>query len=70
MDIYICQVVVIQSLRGLVMVRCDKYELWVLQEAALGSCNGSGHYNIDSCNNGSRYNIDRYIHNGGAQHPI
>ena len=36
------------------MPRYDKYELWVLQEAAVGGCNGGGSgYNIGGCNGGS-----------------
>ena len=52
----------IWSLRGLVILRCNKYRLWVLQEAAVVGCNGSsgGHYNIDGCNSGGGYNLGGY----------
>ena len=42
----------IRSLRGLVMPQRDKYELWVLQEAVVGGCNGGGGYNFSSYNGG------------------
>ena len=43
------------------MLQCDKYELWVLQKAAVGGCNGgSGSYNIGSYNGGSGYNASSY----------
>ena len=48
----------IWNLRGLVIPWCDKYELWVLQEAAVGGCNGgSGGYNVGSCNDSGSYNV-------------
>ena len=40
--IYSCKAMAVWSLRGLVVPRHDKYKLLVLQEAAVGSCNGSG----------------------------
>ena len=43
------------------MPRRDKYELRVLQEAAVGGCNGSGGgYNVGSCNCGGSYNVGGY----------
>ena len=51
----------IWSLRGLVMLRCHKYELWVLQKAAVGGCNGgSDGYNIGGYNGGGGYNVGGY----------
>ena len=43
------------------MQRCDEYELRVLQEAAVGGCNGgcSG-YNAGSYYGGSGYNVGGY----------
>ena len=32
----------------------------MLQETAVGSCNGGGGYNIGGCNSGSDYNIGGY----------
>ena len=47
---------VTSRLKGLVLLRRDKYELWVLQKVAVGGCNGdkSG-YNIGGYNGGSSY---------------
>ena len=44
------------------MLRCDKYELLVLKEAALGGCNGvgGGGYNVSGCNSCGRYNVGGY----------
>ena len=39
---YTRQFMAIWSLRGLIMPRHNKYKLWVLQEAVVGSCNGGG----------------------------
>ena len=51
----------IWSLRGLIVLWCDKYGLWVLQEAAVGGCNGgSVGYNIGGYNGSSGYNIGSY----------
>ena len=49
------------SLRGLVMPWCNEYELWVLQEAAVGGCNGGcGGYDISGYNSSGGYNIGGY----------
>ena len=51
----------IWSLRGLVTPRRNKYELWVLQEDAVGGCNGGGGgYNIGGCNSSVGYNVGGY----------
>ena len=43
------------------MPRCDEYELRVLQEAAVGGCNGGGGgYNIGGYYGGSGYNVGGY----------
>ena len=43
------------------MPRCDKCELLVLQEAAVGGCNGSSSsYNIGSCNISGSCNFGGY----------
>ena len=41
---------------------CNKCELWVLQEAEVGGCNGGGGggYNIGGYNGDSGYNIGGY----------
>ena len=50
------------SLRGLVIPRRDKYELWVLQEAAVGGCSGgcSGGGNIGGYNGGGSNSVGGY----------
>ena len=51
----------VRSLRGLVMPRCDEYELRVLQEAAVGGCNGGrGGYNVGGYYGGGGYNVGGY----------
>ena len=43
------------------MPRCDEYELRVLQEAAVGSCNGDcGGYNVGGYYGGGSYNVGGY----------
>ena len=50
---YIRQIIAIWSLRGLVMLWRDKYELWVLQKAAVGGYSGSNNgYNVGGYNSG------------------
>ena len=43
------------------MPLCDKYELWVLQEAVIGGCNGKGGgLNICGYNGSSGCNVGCY----------
>ena len=56
--IYTRQIMAIWSLRGFIMPWHNQYELWVLQEAAVGGCNGgSDDYNIGGWNGGGGYNF-------------
>ena len=52
---------VILNLKGLVLPRCNKYALQVLQIAAVGICNcGGGGYKVGGCNGGGGYNVGGY----------
>ena len=43
------------------MSRCDEYKLQVLQEAAVGGCNGGcGGYNVGGYYDSSGYNVGGY----------
>ena len=51
----------VRSLKGLVMPRRDEYKLRVLQEAAVGGCNGGrGDYNVGGYHGGGGYNVGSY----------